>query len=67
MTISKCAASPCDLETRSMTSALYLQRSLLPHEIGMDNKGDKRSDVRLYVLGGIAIIVALVWVVSWWV
>jgi hypothetical protein len=33
----------------------------------MDNKGDKRSDVRLYVLGGFAIIVALVWVVSWWV
>jgi len=28
---------------------------------------DKRSDAGLYVLGGVAVIVVLVWVVSWWV
>ena len=51
-----------------MTSTLFLQRSLSPHEIAMDDKGDKPSDAGLYVLGGVATVVVLVWVFSnWWV
>jgi len=49
-----------------MTSTLYLWRSLSPHEIGMDDKDDKPSDAGLYVLGGVAIVVVMVWVVSGW-
>jgi len=34
----------------------------------MDDKDDKRNDAGLYVLGGVAIVVVLVWVFSpWWV
>jgi hypothetical protein len=32
------------------------------HGIGMDDKPEKRSVAGLYVLGGIAIVVVLVWV-----
>jgi hypothetical protein len=53
------------LETLHDIFILYLQRLLTPHEIGMD---DKHNNAGLYLLGGVAIAVALVWVFSqWWV
>jgi hypothetical protein len=32
----------------------------------MDDKSDERGKAGLYVLGGVAVIVALVWLFSFW-